>query len=102
MGPKKVPVKSAERVKLYRSRRHAADSAFASSESRRVETLRKNRVSKMGPAQLKEYRRKVAERKRQSRLARRHDTEEGPGTSIGGPAYQTPQTLGKAIRKSLW
>ena len=59
-------------------------------------------MQKMSEEQLKDYRKKALERKRKSRAAKKAEAvKEQTNTNVSVSPYQRPQSIGKAMNKSL-
>ncbi|XP_048583778.1 uncharacterized protein LOC125563079 [Nematostella vectensis] len=98
-----------ERNKRWREKKGAE---FKKAESQRIEKRRKRRVTEMSEADLKKYKMAAADRKRKSRMLKRQkEVEESRGTSStettspsASTSYQPfkrPQSLGKAINRTI-
>src|SRR5277367_5051847 len=77
---------------------------FKQRENLRVERLRKLRVNQMNSAQLKSYKDAAADRKRKSRANQK--SKDMPPQVVqpaipSGSGFKKPQSLGKAIKRSL-
>lgn len=102
---KKKKLSGSERNKRWRAKKGAD---FQKSESERVERRRKSRVSQMSARDLQKYRMAAAERKRKSRMSKNRKEMENvqsesdnTSPSASSQPFKRPQSLGKAIKRSI-
>ena len=102
---KKKKLSGSERNKRWRAKKGAD---FHRSESERVEKRRKSRVSQMSARDLQKYRMAAAERKRKSRMSKNRKEMESvqsqsdsTSPSTSSQPFKRPQSLGKAIKRSI-
>ena len=90
---------SAERMRTLRKRRKEVGTCFQEQENARISALRKSQRETMNIDQLKEHRKKVAERvclfQLRKKLRQQEIIESLPVKS--GKGFKMPQSLGKAI-----
>lgn len=107
---KPQPLTAAERKRRSRANKKSSDPNYQTNENRRIEELRKRKVESMNTQQLKAYRMAANQRKKKSRSmlkeqAMQRDLELSSicetTSEIDNKAYKKPQSLGKAIRKSM-
>ena len=110
---KKVPKTVRERVQKFRAKKKQQE-GYQRSENIRIEGIRKKRVAKMSESEKDSYRMSTAERKRKSRAKKllsvsnsmngsASQSQPEPSTPVTPrtSAYARPQSLGKAVRKSV-
>lgn len=105
---KEKPLTPAERMKRLRAKKKESNPNYYTSELKRVEDLRKKKVMNMSPTQRKAYQKAVAVRKQKSRKninkkLLKGNTDGGrTGVEDGdSPGYVSPQSFGKAVRRTL-
>lgn len=107
-----------ERVRKFREKKKQ-EAGYAEKESKRIESIRKRRVANMSESQKVAYRMAAAERKQSSRSRKSSsvsdsmnalpasqspvetDITKTPVSSGSAHPYARPQSLGKAVRKSV-